>query len=1151
MSSAGKCRECGAIIPDGPPAGLCGRCLFALALDQEKALPVENQGQGSGAAVRLQEEPDSVALRLDSPSETEAPSVQGQTVQRTDPGLEQPGDWIGHYRLLERIGEGGFGVVYAAEQQEPLQRRVAIKILKPGMDSRQVIARFEAERQALALMDHPNVATVFDAGATATGRPYFVMELVRGVPITQYCDQHHLPPVGRLRLFIQVCQAIQHAHQKGIIHRDIKPSNILVTTEDKVPVLKVIDFGIAKVTQGELAAQTVYTQFQAFLGTPAYMSPEQAGLSGLDVDTRSDIYALGVLLYELLVGRTPFETQVLLEAGLDQMRRTIREKEPARPSTRLGHLAGEEQTTTARRRGTEPRKLIGLLRGDLDWIVMKCLEKDRARRYQTAAGLGRDIERYLSNEAVAARPPSKVYRLQKLLRRNKLLFTAAAVVVAVLLLGILVSLAELVRARRAEREQGRLHRGEQAALYQSRLSENRALRQARLPGWSTLAMQNLQSNVALPFPGRDLVELRSEAVACFEGLDAVELARLPSGAAYIRSLDFSPNGATLASADDDCKLSLWNVAGQRLLWETNDPASRITDPHDPTHTPTPLIRFHPGAAGNLLVYSTWGASVEVAPTAQPRNPEFRVSTAEFARGVAFDRKGAILAVAWAGRPAVVYEAVTGKVLRDLPPTPGTGQRECEVIALSADGKLLALAGEGNAVTLCRLDRETPPVVLGWHQGIVTSLAFSADGKLLLSASFDHTAKLFDVQAGKELFAFLGHKARVTAAVFRPDGRVAATVSDDQTARLWDVRAGEPLLILRPREASLMSAAFAPDGQTLAIASRRIILYRLTSEGAKQVLFGHSYFVHSLAFHPTDPVLASAAADNRILFWDVLDGTPTARLPGYVEGGPCGLAFTPDGQRLAAGHRGFSGQIPTGYRPRLWKLPPESPPETLTGHDAGVPFVAIDATGELLASGDDAGTVIVRKLGANGWQTRWGRADDKVNGLGFVSPGPALATAYLGGHVELRDARTGKILAETQFPSKIVMTVSALGNQVVVATETGAIKVLTLPQLTLAATLEPPRKDRPSSPRLACTAEGRTLAVGGLDGRVALYDTVAATKLLDLPPQEAGVYVLAFDATGAHLAIGGVEEQVTVWNLQVVRQRLRGLGLDWGSPAGLR
>jgi serine/threonine protein kinase len=354
------------------------------------------------------------------------------------------GKQIGPYKLLQNIGEGGCGNVFMAEQEAPVRRRVALKVIKLGMDTKNVIARFEAERQALAMMDHPNIARVLDAGATRTGRPYFVMELVHGVRITDYCDENCLGTRQRLELFIQVCNAIQHAHQKGIIHRDIKPSNILVTVDTappsyKLPLPKVIDFGIAKATSGQvLTDKTLFTACEQFVGTPAYMSPEQAEMSPAgagDVDTRSDIYSLGVLLYELLTGKTPFDQKELLQSGLDAMRRTLREREPHRPSTKLDALRAEELTRTALKRRVEPRKLKSLLTGDLDWIVMKALEKDRARRYQTANALAADIQHYLANEPVVARPPSRVYRFQKLVRRNRIVFAAGAAVTVTLLGG--------------------------------------------------------------------------------------------------------------------------------------------------------------------------------------------------------------------------------------------------------------------------------------------------------------------------------------------------------------------------------------------------------------------------------------------------------------------------------------------------------------------------------------------------------------------------------------------------------------------------------------------------------------------------------------------------------------------------------------------
>jgi serine/threonine protein kinase/tetratricopeptide (TPR) repeat protein len=362
----------------------------------------------------------------------------------------RPGDRFGPYKILEEIGQGGCGAVFIAEQEQPVRRRVALKVIKLGMDTREVIARFEAERQALAMMDHPNIARVLDAGATDTGRPFFVMELVRGVKITDYCDQNKLSTTDRLKLFIQVCQAVQHAHQKGIIHRDLKPSNILVTLHDGVPVPKVIDFGIAKATANQkLTDKTIYTALEQFIGTPAYMSPEQAEVTGLDIDTRSDIYSLGVLLYELLVGETPFSSEELLSIGLEAMRRTLREKEPAKPSTKLTTMMDADLTAIAQQRQSDPFRLIKSVRGDLDWIVMKCLEKDRSRRYETANGLAMDIERHLTNEPVLARPQSSFYRLQKVVRRNRVTFVAGGAVIAALIIGAGVAFWEYLKEKAA------------------------------------------------------------------------------------------------------------------------------------------------------------------------------------------------------------------------------------------------------------------------------------------------------------------------------------------------------------------------------------------------------------------------------------------------------------------------------------------------------------------------------------------------------------------------------------------------------------------------------------------------------------------------------------------------------------------------------
>ena len=501
-------------------------------------------------------EPGRKEIPLATLAEAPRPTIKLEFAD--EPADEAVGRSIGRYKVLEKLGEGGCGVVYVAEQTEPVRRRVALKVIKLGMDTKQVVARFEAERQALALMDHPNIAKVLDGGSTETGRPYFVMELVRGIRITDYCDQNKLPTPERLDLFIKVCQAIQHAHHKGIIHRDIKPSNILVTLQEGVALPKVIDFGIAKATSGRLTEQTLFTRIEQFIGTPAYMSPEQAEMSGLDVDTRSDIYSLGVLLYELLTGRTPFDGQALLQRGIEELLLTLRDVEPPRPSARLSTLAPPDLDRVAKARGTVGAHLRSQLQGDLDWIVMKCLEKDRTRRYETANGLAADLKRHLSHEPVVARPPSRLYEFQKTLRRHKFGFAAAVALVLVLAVGVLVSAwqARIARDQRDLAAKARQAEAQQRTVADEQRKDAEAAR-GRAEQIAEFLSQTLHGAAPSVALGRDITMLNEMMNAAAARIEKGDMKSAPEAELRLRG--------TIGCAYLD--LALYDAA-QRML----DPA---------------------------------------------------------------------------------------------------------------------------------------------------------------------------------------------------------------------------------------------------------------------------------------------------------------------------------------------------------------------------------------------------------------------------------------------------------------------------------------------------------------------------------------------------------------------------------------------------
>jgi len=795
-------------------------------------------------------------------------------------GSEQLGRRIGHYKLLQQLGEGGCGIVYLAEQERPVRRRVALKVIKLGMDTRSVIARFEAERQALALMDHPNIAKVFDAGTTDTGRPYFVMELVRGVKITDYCDQNHLSTGQRLTLFTQVCHAIQHAHQKGIIHRDIKPSNILVTLHDGVPVPKVIDFGIAKATcEQRLTDKTIFTAFEQFIGTPAYMSPEQAEMSGLDIDTRSDIYSLGVLLYELLTGSTPFDAQQLMASGLDAMRKTIREKEPQRPSTKLSQtlLAAdvrrlqsppsdkpttEEEVRASSRRLLRVKETITALRGDLDWIVMKCLEKDRSRRYETANGLAADLKRHLNNEPVVARPPTAAYRFQKAFRRNKLIYSAGTAVALALVAGVGFS---AWQANVAERARGLAEKNfNQATAAESRLRDaltatSTARNRAELN--AETARQNLYAAdmnlVHRALQEGDLGQAR-QLLGPRDGHDSdlcgfeYQLFREQARGDQFDSFDFGSIVTSVVFVPH--KERQWVAATWDRRIAVHDLDAHGSPMYLTARSETAVlmhqVAFSPD--GSILA-STGKDGIELWNIVNWSRRDTSNAPALLGRGfssICFSPEGSFLAAQRGGLVCLwntsdwsiadqidCGAANNGRVLifidnrrlavsaqnqvqvwqidgtrRQLSCTwKSTGFSSQPGGLLAHGGYLAAISGPvrlGNVVEFKVWNLETFELAAsrdGAHQNFAFDLCISPDGTRILSAGGDQLIKVWTFPKLELVDTLLGHGNEVWALAFSPDGKALASGGKDEAVRLWQFdRLSAPPPMAQPPAGSRMS-----------------------------------------------------------------------------------------------------------------------------------------------------------------------------------------------------------------------------------------------------------------------------------------------------------------------------------------------------------
>jgi WD40 repeat protein/serine/threonine protein kinase len=1029
---------------------------------------------------------------------------------------------IGRYKLLEKLGEGGFGEVWMAEQREPVKRRVALKIIKLGMDSRQIVARFEAERQALAMMDHANIARIFDAGMTDSGRPYFVMELVRGMKITDYCDQNQLPTRERLDLFIKVCQAIQHAHQKGIIHRDIKPSNILVTRHDGpagAGMPKVIDFGIAKATQQELTDKTVFTQFQQFIGTPAYISPEQAEMSGLDIDTRADIYSLGVLLYELLVGQTPFDAKEMMQGGLDALRQIIREKEPLRPSTRLNTLRGDGRTTAGKCRQTDVGKLAHQLQGDLDWIVMKCLEKDRARRYESASGLASDLQRHLNNEPVLARPPSAAYRFQKLVRRNKLAFAAASAIAMVLVLGVIVSSWQAIRATQAKHEaieqrkladmqlalqaweEGDLQRANdlieasRPASGQPPSFEWRYLRKlCQDQSVETLDAPNHNYRAAM-FIGRDLLLLTEPKALTLHDLSRRnDQPLLEDEDGIWHPAICSGNTNLLATVTDAAGLKVWDLAARRLQYELQRPLRAPTTA--PSTSTNAKIAF--SRDGKWLASAVSDTSVklwELGASTPPLSRTIHRYAAWSGVGV-FSSDGTYLFTGGSEPMVRPWNVATG--MEDGPRFEGH-TAWVYALALSPDGRWLASGGADGTVRVWDANaRKLVTTFLG-HIAMVNAVAFSPNGQILASAGRDLTIRLWDLQSRQQLSPLRGHRAIVDCVSFSPDGMWLVSRSQDGLVKLWKTAPAQKGDILTGGQ-GLLEVAWSPDGHHLASVgsqNEEVHLWDLVTR-RRTTLNGHTGSVMCAAFSPDGGLLATGSHDQTVRLWDVSDHKVAAIL---TNGFPVGsLAFSPDGHTLVVGGSKHYFLVEDQGGLQFWDVPSRQATGSIPGNATDIVQVSMSDRGTMLATGHKDGAVSLWEVSSRRLLHRFAsQFGVSVLSLAFSPNRPLLAVSDWNGNIVLYNTTTmesepGPLKAHSGRVTSLAF--SPDGGTLAAAGEGGGLKLwrVAIHQMALAL------KGHVSAVKgVAFSRDGNFLASCALDGTVRLWraatleEADAATK----------------------------------------------------------
>lgn len=1047
----------------------------------------------------------------------------------------------GRYKLVKELGEGGMGAVWMAEQSEPVRRLVAVKLIRTGMDSREFLARFEAERQALSLMDHPNIAKVFDAGTLPDSRPYFVMELVRGTPITKFCDEKRLTARQRLELFVPVCNAIQHAHQKGIIHRDIKPNNVLVAVHDDKPVPKVIDFGVAKATGQPLSEKTMHTL--GIVGTPEYMSPEQATENQLDIDTRSDVYSLGVLLYELLTGTTPVKASGLKQKVLLEILRVVREVEAPRPSTYLS--ASDTSPGVAAVRGTEPARLTKELRGEIDWIAMKALEKDRARRYETTNGFAMDLQRYLAGEPVLAHPPSVSYRMRKFVRKHRGPVIAASLILLTLIGGLIGTAYGLIEAGKQKEAKARQEQAErdrdvaEAARDRENFARN-AAEKAR--DGERLAREDLakeQEKLARVEYGRtiqvaydrwrdnDLIvarvllegtrtDLRGWEWHYVHRLCHADLLTLNLPNGYVDSASFSADGARIVMGSDKNAAKVWDArTGAELL---------ILKGHSDHIMSTSF-----SVDGLLIVTASQDKTAKVWDARTGAELFTLKGHSASVQSASFNTNGLRILTASQDSTAKVWDAKTGAELVTF-----KGHSPIFSASFSSDGSRIVTGSSDKTAKVWDAKSGGELLTLKGHTGCLSSASFSTDGLRIVTACGsspknlpelqDKTAKVWDATTGAELLTLKGHTDDVMSASFSPDGSRIVTGGQDNTVKVWDAKTGFELLTLKGHTGAVLSASFSRDGSRIVTQSddRSVKVWDATVRAEHLTLKGRENSINCASFSPDGSRIVTGNEGSIASVRDVKTGAELLTLEGQ-HGLAC-ASFSADGTRIVSGY--WDGIA------KVWDTKTRAEVLSLKAHTGMVGSASFSPDGLRIITGSgifngiegDTAKVWDVKTGTNLLTLKGCIASFSPDGLRIVTGGRDNTTrvwdATRGAELLTLKGHTG-IVNSASFSSDAsrIITSSQDGTARVWDSKSGA-ELLTLTGLADLASL---------------SADGTRIVTAGHDGTVQVWDAQTGAELLTFKGHTDIICSVSFSSDGSRIVTASQDGKAKIWDSRSINR----------------